>query len=104
MTLLQAQRLGELTPKDIVKVYSGRANSWGNHCRCGCQGSYRYSTGVDIAKERGYAGDAEDVNDRQVAKALRIVQDNIVDATAADDCEWFDVELPTGRSYTIYVR
>jgi hypothetical protein len=88
-----------LTPADVLKVYSGRASSSGNHCRCGCRGNYRYASDVDILKERGYAGDASDVNDKQVAKVLAIVQAN---ASSAND-DWFDAEVD-GRSFTIYLK
>ncbi len=101
MTLIQAQTLGSLTVNDIVKVYSGRPSANGNHCRCGCRGTYRYSSGIDIAKERGYEGDATDVNDKQVAKVLAIVQASATEA--ADDCSWFDAEV-YGRNYTVYVK
>lgn len=101
ITLLQAQQLATLTPSDIVKVYSGRPSASGNHCRCGCRGTYRYSSDVNILKERGYAGDKSDVNDKQVAKVLAIVQAH-VDVASADD-SWYDVEVD-GRSFTIYVK
>jgi hypothetical protein len=104
LTLLQAQTLASLTPSDIIKVYSGRPNSWGNHCRCGCQGTYRYSSGINIKDERGYDGDPEDINDRQVAKVLGILQANAATAKADDDCAWFDVTVDSGRCYTIYVK
>lgn len=105
LTLLQAQTLASLSTDQIIKVYSGRPTASGNHCRCGCCGTYRYSSGVDIAKERGYAGDyPEDVNDRQVKKVLALLQANSgsADAEAAEDCSWFDVKID-GRSYTAYV-
>lgn len=99
LTLFEAQTLASLTPADIEKVYSGKANSWGNHCRCGCQGTYRYSS---MATLPDYL-DASDVNDRQVAKALGIVQANADIAWCSDDMTWFDA-LVDGRNYTIYTK
>jgi hypothetical protein len=99
LSLLQAQTLGSLSPSDIIKVYSGRVGG----CRCGCRGTYRYVSTVDIAKERGYPGDKSDVNDKQVAKVLALVQEHAEVAEASDDCSWFDAEVD-GRSYTVYVK
>lgn len=97
LTLEQAQTLGALVPSDIEKVYSGRASSGGNHCRCGCRGTYRYSSTAALPDYL----DASDVNDRQVAKALAIVQAHADIATGADS--WFDAEVD-GRNYTIYLK
>lgn len=99
ITLLQVQTLASLTPKDIIKVYSGRPSAGGNHCRCGCRGNYRYSSHATLPEYL----DKTDVNDRQVAKTLALLQANIDKAEAADDNSWFDVEID-GRSYTAYVN
>lgn len=104
LTLLQAQTLASLTPADIAKVYSGRPSASGNHCRCGCRGTYRYNSDVSIAKDRGWDGDPSDVNDKQVVKVLAIVQAHADVADAADDMNWFDVTTADGRSYTIYAK
>ncbi len=102
LNLLQAQTLAALTTQDIINVYSGRPSASGNHCRCGCRGTYRYSSHATKA-ERGYHDAPSDVNDKQVAKTLAILQANADKASAPDDCSWFDVEID-GRSYTAYVR
>jgi hypothetical protein len=61
-----------LTPADVMKVYSGRDGA----CTCGCAGTYRVSSLHRAAADadRGYAHDDADVNDRQVAKVLRVFQ------------------------------
>lgn len=97
MNLQQAQTLGTLTVNDIEKVYSGRPSASGNHCRCGCRGTYRYSSTVALPAHL----DATDVNDKQVAKVFAIVQAQAIEA--ADDCSWFDAEV-NGRNYTVYMK
>lgn len=54
----------EVTTAQIVSVY------------CGCKGKYRYnSMHVEVgAARRGYAVTKSDVNDRQVASVLRMLQ------------------------------
>ena len=66
--------LASVTVDQVMSVYSGKAN----RCYCGCAGNHRYaSKHIDAAaKDRGYAIGKEEVNDRQVKKALGIVQAN----------------------------
>jgi hypothetical protein len=64
--------LAALTPANVQGVYSGKPG-----CACGCKGNYRYhSTQVQAAtKRRGYEVTPDEVNDKQVAKVLKIVQE-----------------------------
>lgn len=60
--------------EDVLEVYSGRDGK----CCCGCSGKYSYnSRRVDEgSRERGYALDPKDCNDRMVAKVLKLMKAN----------------------------
>lgn len=64
--------LKDLTPDDVMSVYSGRAG----RCCCGCSGNHRYNSKyrVEAGKHRGYEVDDEDINDVQLRRVLKIVQ------------------------------
>lgn len=64
--------LKDLTPDDVMSVYSGR----NGRCCCGCSGNHRYNSKYRDAagKRRGYELDDEDVSDYQVRRVLKIVQ------------------------------
>lgn len=63
----------KLTPRDVMSVYSGKPGK----CCCGCAGNHRYSrlNRQAASSHRGYRVDDDEVNDRQVAKVLTLVQD-----------------------------
>lgn len=98
-----------LTTADVLKVYSGRPSAGGNHCRCGCWGTYRYNpqhVTVGSNADRGWALDATDINASMVKKVLTAIQQQIVagnDSVTVDDT-YIDVTLPSGRSYTAYLK
>lgn len=78
VTSEQLAYLDELRPSDVLKAYSGKAG----RCCCGCSGTYYYNSArIDEgSKERGYKVDADDVNDLQLKRVLRLVQAD------CDDC------------------
>jgi hypothetical protein len=104
-----------LTSANVLKVYSGRPKANGNHCRCGCCGTYRYNPAhvvVGSSADRGYPLDAEDISAAQVKKVLRAIQAQVIagnDSVTMSDTPmtmndgWVDVTLPSGRCYTAYL-
>lgn len=101
LTLEQAQNLRSLTAEDVMSVYSGKPG-----CACGCNGNYRYNSAHQAlgTAHRGYAVDAEDVNDKQVRRVLKLVQTaDLGDSSwmASKDGDWYSVTLG-GRVYTVY--
>jgi hypothetical protein len=104
LTLQQAQNLGALAPEDVVSVYSGRPG-----CACGCRGKYSYHSANRAvgAERRGYAVGDDEVNDRTVAKVLKLVQANADRATFVDGLDGEDIyafDLHENRTYTVYTR
>jgi hypothetical protein len=84
--------------EDIISVYSGKKDK---SCWCGCGGIHRTSTVSREAasKDRGYAYDDEDVNDRFVRKTLGLLQGAIGQLDWEDTC----VSAVLGqRVYAIY--
>lgn len=84
----------------IVSVYSGKAGK----CACGCAGKHSYSSEhVEKASElRGYPVTADEVNNTQVKRVLRI----IAGAPTADDLEVGDTYVARvvgARQYIAYV-
>jgi len=72
--MTKTEKLMSLTRDDIMYVYSGKAYA----CCCGCSGTYRYNSkhiGIG-SKDRGYAVDKDEVNDRQVLRVLNIMKKN----------------------------
>lgn len=100
---------------DVVCVYSGTPDSSGNHCRCGCRGNYRYNpshpgivAGADPG--RGYPLGAEEISRIGVSRIFNTVQQHVAQGGAftfnnvnADE-HYVDIELVTGRCYTIYFK
>jgi hypothetical protein len=72
--MTKIEKLYSLTKDDIMYVYSGKAYA----CCCGCSGTYRYNSKHIGAgsKDRGYAVDQNEVNDRQVLRVLSIMRKN----------------------------
>lgn len=89
--------LNALTVADVMMVYSGKAGG----CWCGCRGSYRYRAATQAlgTKRRGYAVGADEVNERQVAKILRLMKANPSRVEAFDN--GFSMTLD-GRDYGVY--
>ena len=50
--------------RKVLKVYSGKAG----HCMCGCSGKYTYNPELreEGGKDRGYAVDEDECNERTV--------------------------------------
>ncbi len=92
--------IAALTVSDVSSVYSGKPG-----CCCGCKGNHRYnSQHVESAsKNRGYAVTGSDINDRQVAKVLAVIQanaqkvaENFVGDASTGCTDNFWIELPNG--------
>lgn len=76
LTIDQIRELANLTPADVLCVYSGKPG-----CACGCRGNYHYNSArkSEAAERRGYALNADEVSDEQVAHVLRLVQQAVID-------------------------
>lgn len=87
--------LATLTVQDILKVYSGRPG-----CACGCRGNYRYrkETVEEGTKSRGYAVDKSDINEAQVKKVLKFMQDY----AARTDVDFADALIMVKGDYVAY--
>ncbi len=83
----------------VSSVYSGKPG-----CCCGCNGNHRFnSTMVEAeSKRRGYAVDAEDVNDKQIRKIVKLLLTNWPLVEVNDEYrEYASLEL-NGRLYIAY--
>ena len=89
----------EIPVEAVGKVYSGKSGS----CRCGCNGTYRYSPDFQTqgGKERGYEVKDEEVNMRQVKRVVKILNTHLTDVEFAGD--FADLQLE-GRDYTVYFK
>lgn len=96
-----ALNLLSLTPADVASVYSGRDGK----CCCGCSGNHRYSSARATVEStrRGYEITPDEVNDRQVAKVLRIVQENAERAEFSDEYRTFYSLVLGERLYIVYL-
>lgn len=104
---IQVELIADLTVEDVHSVYSGRPKAGGRiHCRCGCCGTYRYNgmhykTGQD--PDRGYVLEADEINVPSCLRILKAVQDHVKNGGQYMlDAEFIDIELPSGRCYTVY--
>lgn len=90
--------IAALEPEDIMCAYSGTPG----RCCCGCSGKYSYNSRyiAEATKDRGYAVTAEDVNDRQVAKVLRILKERAAEAECFGS--GFSIQVSPTREYNIY--
>ena len=63
-----------VTVDQVRSVYSGRNGK----CCCGCSGKHRYARAYrqEASQNRGYPVGDEEVNDLQVAKIIRIINEN----------------------------
>ncbi len=108
--------LAKVTIEQVMSVYSGKAG----RCYCGCSGNHRYASKhvAAASKDRGYAVDADEVNDRQVKRVLGIVKEHFAydPETCAKGNEPFSIQEGAGkgfvthftavvgeRSYTVYL-
>ena len=85
-TLLTPAQVAKLTPADIISVYSGRDG----RCCCGCSGQHRINSQhvKAVEKDRGFLVETEEINDKQVKRVLKIVQEDIakVSMDGKSDC------------------
>lgn len=92
--------LGTIQLERVRSVYSGRDGA----CCCGCAGTHRYraATQIEGGAHRGYAVDADEVNDRQVARVLAIINA----ATDREDCDdgTYAATVVGSRLYIAYLR
>jgi hypothetical protein len=82
--------------ENVVAAYNGHPTA----CRCGCSGKYFYTKGnqIEAGKRRGYDVGDDEVNDKQVARMLKVINEAIVNPSAV-----VEVILPTeNKSETIY--
>lgn len=69
------------TTDSIESVYSGKDGK----CCCGCAGTHRYNS-----KHARHDHERDSINDKQVAKVLRVVQDGVAlgETTVEDTHAW----------------
>jgi hypothetical protein len=89
----------------VVSVYSGKEGK----CCCGCSGNHRYaSQHVKFAsKDRGYDVSADEVNDKQVRKVVKLILSTPMgDIRATDKFGGTRTYVATvnGRWYIAYVK
>jgi hypothetical protein len=101
LTLAQVQTLAMLTVSDVLHVYSGKPGK----CACGCSGNHRYASAfrAEASKRRGYEVSDDEVNDRQVAKVLKLVQGAAAE-TSSDAGDSYFSAVVDGRLYVVYPR
>ena len=105
--------LAAVTLDKVMSVYSGKAGK----CYCGCSGNHRYASAhlAVAGLDRGYPIEGDEVNDRQVKKVLKIVQERfeVAEGTPKGSLPYnleaesgfvthFTAEVD-GRSYTVYL-
>jgi hypothetical protein len=97
----EAEQIQGLRLEDVMSVYSGRDGA----CACGCSGKHRYASKYrDIATaNRGYEVTDEEVNDRQVERILKLVQDAGEEAEFDGDMATLVVDQPGRKRGTVYV-
>jgi hypothetical protein len=99
-------RINAMTVADVSSVYSGKPG-------CCCNGNHRYNSQhvASASKNRGYAVDGSDINDRQVKKVLDIIKANAAQvatnyANDGGDSNNFFVNVTTDagreRVYIVY--
>lgn len=106
------EQIAAIRIEDVVCVYSGRPKADGNHCRCGCCGEYRYNplnpiVGLGKDPGRGYAiTDPKEINRVTVARILDAVKKHVAAGNdfSTDNETFVDIELETGRCYTVYLK
>jgi len=87
----------------VRSVYSGRKG-----CMCGCNGRHTYSSKfqVEATKDRGYAVDSGEVNDRTVKtltnKVARLLADSSGVKHVYFDPDYVAVDMANDRTYCLY--
>lgn len=87
---------------DLYSTYSGERGA----CMCGCSGKYSYisSTAKEAGEDRGYAVEADEINDRSAkvilnkVKALAAEYPNRVEVGSC----YVNVMVNTSRQYVLY--
>lgn len=82
--------------RQVIGVYSGKDG----RCCCGCSGNHRYPSKYvrRAERNRGYAISPDEINDKQVARVLRLIQEN------AHAAEYSDGIISTLASIVIGTR
>ena len=95
--------LQELTVDDILSCYSGLPG-----CCCGCRGNHRYNSKYvdEGTKKRGYQVTSDEVNDKQVKKVLKLLQQaDPANVEFSADGNNFSIEVNEGTHlYIVYPR
>jgi hypothetical protein len=68
---ITAKAIQDINPADVRSVYVGKGA-----CCCGCMGKHSYADAYteEAGTDRGYAVTQDEVDDRVVARTLRLVQ------------------------------
>jgi hypothetical protein len=84
----------------VGHVYAGKAGK----CCCGCAGKHSYASDyiAEGSKQRGYAVDPEDVNDREIARVVGLINKN-ADKELDGDPGYAAVEIGK-RLYVAYFK
>lgn len=106
-TINPADALVTLQVSDVSSVYSGRDG----RCCCGCSGKHSYNSALVAfaSKDRGYAVTNDEVNDRMVARVLRIMKDanehepRVVEYDEFGDMRLWSTVIGT-RRYVVYAK
>lgn len=99
LNILERLALKRMVVADVLQVYSGKPGK----CCCGCAGNHRYNSAyvAEASAYRGYEVSADEVNDRQVAKVLALLQANPDLVEASDNNVSAEIN---GRLYVAYLR
>ena len=98
---MQKAELALLEVSDAPSVYSGKDGA----CCCGCKGKHSYNSKHTewSGKNRGYAVKAEDVNDKQVKRVLKIVQERANELDTDMGENYFSTVVGQ-RLYIVYLK
>ena len=87
-----------LTTDKVMSVYNGKAHK----CCCGCAGTHSYNSKhvVAASANRGYLVDAEECNDKEIGRILKLVQAAAGEA-AANQVDGEENDFGTSELYFI---
>lgn len=94
--------IDQIKLEDVKSVYSGKDG----HCCCGCSGNHRYASAhaARAGKERGYAIDAHEINDKQVRRVFHILKEHSADAEYSTFVGSAHASVVIGaRLYIVYI-